>query len=1095
MGCLTAKASGSIASFINPTVTDIESARVYFNPTQLGSGTPSPDNVREIVGRTSVELKQCGKNLIDINTATKGRRINIQGEEVAAADYCFSDYVPVLPLTQYYLFNAGEMAANARTGFYDSDKQLVATTSKIDPITTTEDCAYIRCSFRKENLQIVQLHRYDDIKTIPFSWKRLPDEYQEVEYIESDGGQYIYTDIQGKSGIECSAKVMWLSGNDTSIFGARKSDSNRIMLIHQYPSKKWTLGYGSSYTGISNITYNTPYNVEAKTAVGEQYLKVDGVTVYEASDSNEYNNDFNMAIFACSYSSNDFRLFASARVYNLCVKNNDTLLGNFIPCYHKSDNEIGMYDTVSQTFYTNQGTGTFTKGDDVFSDEVYGGYVDLVSGELWADHAMFTVDEPDTTCTLKTSSRLLFTFPLKYYFSALSRKGASMCTILPENASANWNYGYIDNISATATTGNHQLYLNYVGDGDGWSELVGEEATVENVKAYLRNIGFAICATLRTPILMRTLTPQQLQTLKNENTFWSDGDSVEIDYDLAETFDIQKAKRKIIMNQPHVESASNSPSSPQVIKFKTDMKAPLKQCIVNFTPIQEGSGDPSPTNIRPIKGWNGITLKHTGINMLQCNSPSYYIDATNNGITSQSSKNADNEIIGIDFNGTTTSTNIFRNLNYNPNNSGAVTMPRGLMGLTGYSDQVYIVPMGNGNAPRTTDGRYWTGANTNSENGWNVWSVDSSETYNGLWVRTQVFPRESNVNVDTTVYPMMCLAEDVGCEFEPYKGETFDIDWTDDAGTVYGGYIDLVKGELVAEWIERMINSFDWSYNSSGECFRASTNIKGKSVNAISPIQSKIYKTTKVYNSISYWLNVDDFSISEHTGISSQGELINSIHIKDSRYTTVSDFLNGVGNESIIYELAEPIHYSLTPQEIIAFKGQNNIWANTNKLTEIKYWNHKKSDSTGVIYEAENLAFDGTNYIDTGVYLFSEENINRDFEVVIEDLYGNYETGSRTIVCAKYDSEAIGFLIRLNDSTSITYNGTISMKASYNNNITIGRINGVITCEGSIINNPKVKFTNTVHNHPLVLGCALQDDGTPFRYATGTIGHIIVKWL
>ena len=154
-----------------------------------------------------------------------------------------------------------------------------------------------------------------------------------------------------------------------------------------------------------------------------------------------------------------------------------------------------------------------------------------------------------------------------------------------------------------------------------------------------------------------------------------------------------------------------------------------------------------------------------------------------------------------------------------------------------------------------------------------------------------------------------------------------------------------------------------------------------------------------------------------------------------------------------------------------------------------------KQRDFNVVYEAENLTFDGTNYIDTGVYLFSEKNINRDFEVVIEDLYGNYETGSVTIVCAKYDSKAIGFLIRLNDSTSITYNGTISMKASYNNNITIRRINGIITCEGSIINNPRVKFTNEVHQHPLVLGCALQDDGTPFRYATGTIGHITVKWL
>ena len=56
MGCLTTKASGSIASFISPTVTPIESARVYFSPTQLGEGTPSPENVREISGWDSANL-------------------------------------------------------------------------------------------------------------------------------------------------------------------------------------------------------------------------------------------------------------------------------------------------------------------------------------------------------------------------------------------------------------------------------------------------------------------------------------------------------------------------------------------------------------------------------------------------------------------------------------------------------------------------------------------------------------------------------------------------------------------------------------------------------------------------------------------------------------------------------------------------------------------------------------------------------------------------------------------------------------------------------------------------------------------------------
>lgn len=36
-----------------------------------------------------------------------------------------------------------------------------------------------------------------------------------------------------------------------------------------------------------------------------------------------------------------------------------------VPCYRKSDNEIGMYDMFSGNFYTNAGTGKFSKGSDI----------------------------------------------------------------------------------------------------------------------------------------------------------------------------------------------------------------------------------------------------------------------------------------------------------------------------------------------------------------------------------------------------------------------------------------------------------------------------------------------------------------------------------------------------------------------------------------------------------------------------------------------------------------------------------------------------------------------------------------------------------
>ena len=48
---------------------------------------------------------------------------------------------------------------------------------------------------------------------------------------------------------------------------------------------------------------------------------------------------------------------------NLFVEyESNILVRNFVPCYRKSDNIIGMYDTITRTFYTNKGTDTFIKG-------------------------------------------------------------------------------------------------------------------------------------------------------------------------------------------------------------------------------------------------------------------------------------------------------------------------------------------------------------------------------------------------------------------------------------------------------------------------------------------------------------------------------------------------------------------------------------------------------------------------------------------------------------------------------------------------------------------------------------------------------------
>ena len=49
-----------------------------------------------------------------------------------------------------------------------------------------------------------------------------------------------------------------------------------------------------------------------------------------------------------------------------------------------------------------------------------------------------------------------------------------------------------------------------------------------------------------------------------------------------------------------------------------------------------------------------------------------------------------------------------------------------------------------------------------------------------------------------------------------------------------------------------------------------------------------------------------------------------------------------ISTVQVIYKRAvsAPITYQLTPQQLITLKGQNNLWADTNGQTEVKFWTH-----------------------------------------------------------------------------------------------------------------------------------------------------------
>ena len=190
--------------------------------------------------------------------------------------------------------------------------------------------------------------------------KNMPDAYQQVEYIESDGNQYLNLGITTGSTTNFEIKMATTEANPTAIrriFGGYASSGTWYELALSSSSNGIFLNYisGSNFTQYVP-TINTPFVVKK---MGTSLITPNG-TVELGSGS--FNNPSVAYLFASSRSGTSGFI---GRIYYAKIFKNSNLILDLYPCYRKADNVIGMYDAISNTFFTNGGSGTFTKGSNV----------------------------------------------------------------------------------------------------------------------------------------------------------------------------------------------------------------------------------------------------------------------------------------------------------------------------------------------------------------------------------------------------------------------------------------------------------------------------------------------------------------------------------------------------------------------------------------------------------------------------------------------------------------------------------------------------------------------------------------------------------
>ena len=190
----------------------------------------------------------------------------------------------------------------------------------------------------------------------------------------------------------------------------------------------------------------------------------------------------------------------------------------------------------------------------------------------------------------------------------------------------------------------------------------------------------------------------------------------------------------------------------------------------------------------------------------------------------------------------------------------------------------------------------------------------------------------TNAGTQTLITPQIELGS-TATDYEPYQGQTYTADLSQ---TVYGGTVDLVSGVLTVDRKYISLPTSGWSQNSvSGvNAFYQYTLSDAISVASNNDDQVRVISDA-LKGATSHDV------IGALSGFYSIAIITNKrlfVYVPSATFPNVNSFMTWLQTQDIhiVYELAEPTTYQLTPQQIQTLVGQNNVWSEQGNI-ELSY--------------------------------------------------------------------------------------------------------------------------------------------------------------
>jgi len=195
----------------------------------------------------------------------------------------------------------------------------------------------------------------------------LPNTYRPLEYLESNGKQYIVTPFIPNQDTRIDMLVTPLDVQNASDgkgfvpYGASVNYNSKAFECYSYTAGRLEFNYGTQFqTDLGSIAVGTKIKISQNKNVASFYSESGQLIATKTFTYQSFTCPGKLALFATNRSSTFLK--GHARIYNCQIYNNGELVYNLVPAALIDTNQVGLFDLVSQSFFINAGTHEFIAG-------------------------------------------------------------------------------------------------------------------------------------------------------------------------------------------------------------------------------------------------------------------------------------------------------------------------------------------------------------------------------------------------------------------------------------------------------------------------------------------------------------------------------------------------------------------------------------------------------------------------------------------------------------------------------------------------------------------------------------------------------------